>query len=1218
MPICAGAAAGGASAKQGLDGRQELDGKLRAGQGRQGLGKADMKPNFALDLSHDGISLLHRNEGSRQGWTLVGEVALDDPDMTARLEMLRKTATELEPGGLATKLVIPPSQILFAEVAAPGGDDITREVRIREALDGMTPYEVGELVFDWRRAKGQNVRIAVVARETLQEAESFARDHRFNPVSFVARGEKGFRGEAFFGMAAGASALLGPGVHVEPDEKPLPKIAALRPQSPDRPGADDADRKRKAEDAAGGAAGKTEGAKEGAKEETGKQTGEPARPEMPGKAPAEEARADAPARRAGREAAPPVTEPVTEPDTVAGPEAKEGASPPHTPLDASDDASGGASAATPEDDAEGKAEDEDARIAALLAEVPEPEPAGGDDAPDSDKDPAPAEGTSEAKQARAGRTSRRGKSGSGAVAPPVLAPFPPSLDDDAPRPSAPLRPGAGAKPAVPGGAKGGASSAKGAGKDAGKAGAGRRSAPPPPPPPRRELPPLPGMIPASGTGREAKVGADTGTIGAPEPPLAGAPGNGPVPAFSSRRRAAPDGAARQAAPGAPGGVSPESAPPPRNGPNGAIPPPSSLHADATGATDRRTGTGGAPAGSSGVALRLSRAASRAVTAARGLVGRPGTAPAPRSPGTPKDPASPAASGGARRLRLPGIGTRLKAALGRRGRGAGPAGTAPPGPADTAQAKGQARQAVTEGAGETTQIPASAAPTAIAPAPPPAPGKGARAQAGISEAERLTMFGARPGQREQVGGKPKYLGLVLTLILLLAMAVIALGSVFLLGEADETGTAPGAGSDFAAASVPSALLPGPSDETGASLPAASGVSPAPGSSVSGPALQPGAPQSPAGPEISTAPIAPLSPGTPPVEATEAPAEAGAEPALPERPGPSRGPETLDDGTAQTRYAATGIWERAPERPPEPRSSRIDDLYIASIDPKVSDHDAVALPPVESIATDTRPPTPLPPAAPGSEFALDDEGLVTPSPEGTLSPAGILVYSGRPEVVPPPRPGTARPRALPADELRRLRPKPRPIGLVEESERLNNGGITRQELAALRPNPRPEPPPAAETAAIDSGAVDAAVAGALAAGELINVTDEAVAASPLPGHRPGNFAAIVASARPGADASDGSTVVAASAASTVSPPIPTRANVAAQATQRNALHLNQVNLIGIYGSASSRRALVRLKNGRYTKVSVGDRLNGGKVVSITENRLIYTRNGRNVTLELPSLG
>ncbi|MGB3554408.1 MAG: hypothetical protein WBA25_07200, partial [Jannaschia sp.] len=76
-----------------------------------------------------------------------------------------------------------------------------------------------------------------------------------------------------------------------------------------------------------------------------------------------------------------------------------------------------------------------------------------------------------------------------------------------------------------------------------------------------------------------------------------------------------------------------------------------------------------------------------------------------------------------------------------------------------------------------------------------------------------------------------------------------------------------------------------------------------------------------------------------------------------------------------------------------------------------------------------------------------------------------------------------------------------------------------------------------------------------------------------------------------------------------------NVARAATQNNVLRLNQTNLIGVYGRAGARRALVRLSNGRYVKVKVGDRLDRGRVTAIGQGEISYQRGGRNVVLRMP---
>ena len=95
----------------------------------------------------------------------------------------------------------------------------------------------------------------------------------------------------------------------------------------------------------------------------------------------------------------------------------------------------------------------------------------------------------------------------------------------------------------------------------------------------------------------------------------------------------------------------------------------------------------------------------------------------------------------------------------------------------------------------------------------------------------------------------------------------------------------------------------------------------------------------------------------------------------------------------------------------------------------------------------------------------------------------------------------------------------------------------------------------------------------------------------------------------------TQVAAVAPRSVSPRIPSSASVARSATVKNAINLSRVNLIGVYGKPSSRRALVRLASGRYKKVKIGDRVDGGRVSAIGEAQLVYTKSGRSVTLRMP---
>ncbi len=173
-----------------------------------------MKPNFALSLSFDGIRLMHR---SGTGWTIVGDVPLDSSDLSGELAMLRKTALALDPAGMRTKVLLPNDQIKYLALDSTR----TTEDEVRAALDGVTPYPVADLVYDFVKGAGRTY-IAAVARETLDEAEAFATEHRFAPVSFAGVPEEfTFLGESFFGQTKAARTLLPAGETVQRDPSPV-------------------------------------------------------------------------------------------------------------------------------------------------------------------------------------------------------------------------------------------------------------------------------------------------------------------------------------------------------------------------------------------------------------------------------------------------------------------------------------------------------------------------------------------------------------------------------------------------------------------------------------------------------------------------------------------------------------------------------------------------------------------------------------------------------------------------------------------------------------------------------------------------------------------------------------------------------------------------------------------------------------------------------------
>jgi hypothetical protein len=192
------------------------------------------------------------------------------------------------------------------------------------------------------------------------------------------------------------------------------------------------------------------------------------------------------------------------------------------------------------------------------------------------------------------------------------------------------------------------------------------------------------------------------------------------------------------------------------------------------------------------------------------------------------------------------------------------------------------------------------------------------------------------------------------------------------------------------------------------------------------------------------------------------------------------------------------------------------------------------------------------------------------------------------------------------LAALRPQARPA-------RMTARAATLQSTQAAASAPLVDG--AALTRALnEAGAADVSTAPGDDANQAVaasfeDATEQAVSASLIPLRRPGNFNEIVkrtharAAAQPVPDNQR------------LQPSMPFSASVAQQATTKNAINLRKINLIGVYGGTSSRRALVRMGNGSYMKVQVGDRLDGGQVAAIGESELRYVKSGRNLVLRIP---
>lgn len=190
-----------------------------------------MKPNFALKLSNDGAELLHRQAA---GWSSVGAVSFETDDVAEGCDRLVRLARQIDPAGLRTKVVLPPSEVRFTTIVAPGPTDEARRYQIEAEIERLTPYAIDELAYDWS-VEGDHALVVICARETLAEAETFADGYGFNPVSFVAIPEPGqFVGEPWFGETLVAKAHLPAGEKVQRDVDPI-RIVQARTAPPTSP-----------------------------------------------------------------------------------------------------------------------------------------------------------------------------------------------------------------------------------------------------------------------------------------------------------------------------------------------------------------------------------------------------------------------------------------------------------------------------------------------------------------------------------------------------------------------------------------------------------------------------------------------------------------------------------------------------------------------------------------------------------------------------------------------------------------------------------------------------------------------------------------------------------------------------------------------------------------------------------------------------------------------
>ena len=290
---------------------------------------------------------------------------------------------------------------------------------------------------------------------------------------------------------------------------------------------------------------------------------------------------------------------------------------------------------------------------------------------------------------------------------------------------------------------------------------------------------------------------------------------------------------------------------------------------------------------------------------------------------------------------------------------------------------------------------------------------------------------------------------------------------------------------------------------------------------------------------------------------------------------------------------------------------------------------------------------------AQTANDASGLPdVDNPLLRVTEDGVPLFAGAPSAVPPPRPGAAAEAAddglkafnegiaqvldgpdatatvnisgirIQKASLSTIRPRPNPfLKQANTAQTKPDSGypVNTASATTLRPKPRP----AGLVRKLQQRDINAAAE--LAAKEAIREnmpTVNALFVSLVPKPKPENMRKLVDRTKPGlttAKTRSNAVVRAAPAGGGSSSGTMTTSNtpksVAALATESARISRNSLSLIGIFGTSSARRALLRLPSGRYIKVKQGDDVSGWKVSAIGESSVRIKKGSRDEVLRMP---
>ena len=139
-----------------------------------------MKPNIILKFDDSSITFSH---ATPLGWKALESVAFDAENFDIQITQMRSKLLGLTKTGLNALTLLPHSQILFTSFEISETEKNLEDLTplIAEFLTGQTPYEVNDLT--WHMERHHNtIQLAVIANETLREAEAFSERYQFNAI----------------------------------------------------------------------------------------------------------------------------------------------------------------------------------------------------------------------------------------------------------------------------------------------------------------------------------------------------------------------------------------------------------------------------------------------------------------------------------------------------------------------------------------------------------------------------------------------------------------------------------------------------------------------------------------------------------------------------------------------------------------------------------------------------------------------------------------------------------------------------------------------------------------------------------------------------------------------------------------------------------------------------------------------------------------------------